>query len=243
MKHNLMGLLLVTAVIILTTGCINQLNVGPVQTDEETVETGDINTARVNIQMGVGKLDINGGAAGLLDAEFTYNVEEWKPEVDYKISGSEGRLTVQQPEGKTGSVGIPDTDKVKNEWDLKLNDDVPLDLDINLGVGESDLELSGLTLNSLDIQTGVGETTIDLTGDWASSFDVDIKGGVGQTTVRLPSGVGVRVETQTGIGGINVQNLIRNGDTYTNAAYEGADVVLDIKVQGGVGAIDLILEE
>ena len=91
MKHKLMGLLLVTAVIILTTGCINQLNVGPVQTDEENVEAGDINTARVNIQMGVGKLDINGGAAGLLDAEFTYNVEEWKPEVDYKISGNEGR--------------------------------------------------------------------------------------------------------------------------------------------------------
>lgn len=243
MKHKLLALVVVTAVFVLTTGCINRLNVGPVQTDEETVEAGDIDSARVNIQMGVGKLDINGGAAGLLDAKFTYNVEEWKPEVDYEISGNEGRLTVRQPEGETGSVGIPDTDNVKNEWDLKLNDDIPMDLDINLGVGESELELSGLTLNSLDIQTGVGETTIDLTGDWATSFDVDIEGGVGQTTVRLPRGVGVRVETQTGIGGINVRNLIQNGDTYTNAAYENADVILDITVQGGVGAIDLILEE
>lgn len=243
MKHKLLALVVVTAVFILTTGCINRLNVGPVQTDEETVEAGDIDSARVNIQMGVGKLDINGGAAGLLDAKFTYNVEEWKPEVNYEISSNEGRLTVRQPEGETGSVGIPDTDNVKNEWDLKLNDDIPMDLDINLGVGESELELSGLTLNSLDIQTGVGETTIDLTGDWATSFDVDIEGGVGQTTVRLPRGVGVRVETQTGIGGINVRNLIQNGDTYTNAAYENADVILDITVQGGVGAIDLILEE
>lgn len=243
MKHKLLALVVVTAVFILTTGCINRLNVGPVQTDEETVEAGDIDSVHVNIQMGVGKLDINGGAAGLLDAKFTYNVEEWKPEVDYEISGNEGRLTVRQPEGETGSVSIPDTDNVKNEWDLKLNDDIPMDLDINLGVGESELELSGLTLNSLDIQTGVGETTIDLTGDWATSFDVDIEGGVGQTTVRLPRGVGVRVETQTGIGGINVRNLIQNGDTYTNAAYENADVILDITVQGGVGAIDLILEE
>ncbi|MEJ2747732.1 MAG: LiaF-related protein, partial [Anaerolineae bacterium] len=141
------------------------------------------------------------------------------------------------------TIGIPDAEDVKYEWDLKLNDDIPMDLDINLGVGENNLELSGLTLNSLDIQTGVGETTIDLTGDWANSFDVDIKGGVGKTTVYLPSNVGVRVETQTGIGGINVHNLIQNGDTYTNAAYDSADVVLDIKVQGGIGAIDLILQE
>jgi hypothetical protein len=121
MKHKLLALVVVTAVFILTTGCINRLNVGPVQTDEETVEAGDIDSARVNIQMGVGKLDINGGAAGLLDAKFTYNVEEWKPEVNYEISSNEGRLTVRQPEGETGSVGIPDTDNVKNEWDLKLD--------------------------------------------------------------------------------------------------------------------------
>lgn len=243
MKQKLMAVVMVTAVLILTTGCINQINVGPVQTDEQTIEAGDINSARVNIQMGVGKMEINGGAAGLLDAEFTYNIEEWKPEVDYEISGSEGRLTVQQPDYDAGSIGIPDTDNVEYEWNLQLNDDIPMDLDINLGVGENDLELSGLTLNSLDIQTGVGETTIDLSGDWANSFDIDIEGGVGQTTVRLPSGVGVRVETQTGIGSINVQNLIRNGDTYTNAAYDDADVVLDITVQGGVGTIDLILAE
>jgi hypothetical protein len=234
---------LVTAVLLITTGCINQLTVGPTQTDEQTIEAGDINSARVNIQMGVGRLDVNGGASGLLDAQFTYNIESWQPEVDYEISGSEGRLTVQQPDGDTGSINIPDTDDVEYEWNLRLNDDIPMDLDINLGLGESTLELSGLTLNSLDIQTGVGETTIDLTGDWANSIDIDIEGGVGKTTVRLPDGVGVRVETQTGIGSINVQNLIRNGDTYTNAAYDGADVVLDIKVQGGVGAIDLVLAE
>jgi predicted membrane protein len=242
-KIKLFVLLLVTAVLTLTTGCINQLQVGPTQTDEETVEAGDIDSARVNIEMGVGELDINGSADGLLDATFIYNVAKWQPEIDYTISGSEGRLTVKQPGGDSGSVGIPDSDDIKYEWDLKLNDDIPMDLDINLGVGESNLELGGLMLNSLDIQTGVGETTIDLTGDWPNSFDVDIEGGVGKTTVRLPDGVGVRVETQTGIGTIDVRGLIVNGDTYTNTAYDSANVILDIKVQGGVGAIDLILAE
>ncbi|MCB9419858.1 MAG: hypothetical protein H6667_08640 [Ardenticatenaceae bacterium] len=243
MRQKIILLGLVTAVLILTTGCINQIKVGPTQTDEQTIEAGDISSARVKIDMGVGKLDVNGGADGLLDAQFTYNIESWKPEVNYEISNSEGRLTIKQPDSDTATIGIPDTEKVKYEWDLKLNDTMPMNLDINLGVGESSLELSGLTLNSLDIQTGVGETTIDLTGSWSNSFDVDIEGGVGKTTVRLPNGVGVRVETQTGISGINVYGLIQNGDTYTNPAYDGADVILDIKVQGGVGGIDLILEE
>lgn len=242
MKHKLTAMLVVTAVLLFTTACIDQLDVGPTQTNQETIEIGDINSARVNIEMGVGELNVDSGADNLLDAEFTYNVEKWQPEVLYEISGSEGRLTVKQPDS-SGDISIPDSDDIQNEWDLKLNSDIPLDLDINLGVGESNLELSGLTLNSLDIQTGVGETTIDLSGEWTDSFDVDIEGGVGKTTVHLPSNVGVRVETQTGIGDINVQDLIRNGDTYTNSAYENADIILDIKVQGGIGTIDLILAE
>jgi hypothetical protein len=242
MKHKLTALLVVTAVLLFTTACVNQLEVGPTQTDQETVEIGDIRSARVNIKMGVGELNVDSGADDLLDAQFTYNIEKWQPEVLYEISGSEGRLTVKQPDS-TGDINIPNDDDIKNEWNLKLNNDIPLDLDINLGVGESNLELSGLTLDNLDIQTGVGETTIDLSGDWANSFDVDIEGGVGKTTVHLPSEVGVRVETQTGIGAINVYGLIQNGDTYTNPAYDDASTILDITVQGGIGEIDLILTE
>ncbi|HEX6386622.1 MAG TPA: toast rack family protein, partial [Anaerolineae bacterium] len=166
---------------------------------------------------------------------------EWRPEVDYSVSGNRGQLTVSQPEGTI--EGIPD-DSLRNEWQLRLNSAIPMSLNANLGVGQSRLDLSGLTLTGLTIRTGVGETTIDLTGDWQQGFDVNIEGGVGTTTVRLPRAAGVRVTTSTGIGNVTVNDLNRDGDAYTNDAYdEGADVVLDVAVEGGVGEITLELDD
>ena len=233
----------VTAVILLTTvGCIGGLEVGPTQTETETIERNDASSVRVDIQMGIGKLNVDGGANDLLDAGFTYNVPAWKPEVAYEVRGGEGRLTVSQPDAEIKSLNIPDSD-IEYEWDLKLNDDVPMDLEIDLGVGESYLELGGLLLTDLDINMGVGETTVDLTGDWQQSVDINIDGGIGSTTVILPSNVGVQVKTETGIGSINVHGLIANGDTYSNAAYDSADVILTIDVNGGIGEINLQMEE
>jgi hypothetical protein len=240
MSRKMMSLSALLITLLLVTGCIGRLQVGPTQTDSETVELGTAESARVDINMGLGKVNVDNGASELMEADFTYNVEAWKPEVDYRLSGSEGRLTVKQPDTNLDLDSIPD-ENVEYEWDVKLNNDIPIDLNLNLGVGEGYLELSGLLLRSLDIQTGVGEATIDLSGDWDESFDVDIKGGVGRTTILLPRDVGVRANTQTGIGSVNVHGLIRNGDTYTNQAYEEGGVVLDINVEGGVGAIDLEL--
>lgn len=242
MRNKWLAVGVITAVFLVMTGCVNRLQVGRTQTDSETIELGDADSARVNIEMGIGELTVRGGADSLLEAEFTYNVEDWKPEVAYEIRGSEGRLTIRQPEAEISGIGIPEAD-IQYEWKIELNEDVPMDLDIDLGVGESVLELSGLSITDLNINVGVGEATIDLSGDWPESFDVAIKGGVGHTTVQLPRDVGVRIETQTGLGKIDVRNLIRNGDVYTNAAYEEADVKLDINVQGGVGNINLLLEE
>jgi hypothetical protein len=238
MNRKLTGLMLLITSMLLVTGCVGRLNVGSTQTESQTVELGDAESARVDINMGVGKVRVQGGANDLLEADFTYNVDDWKPEVDYSVSNGNGRLTIQQPD--SNFEGIPD-DEIEYEWDLNLNEDVPMNLDINLGVGDSNLDLSGLSLSDLDVEIGVGKATIDLTGDWDQSFDADIRGGVGSTTLLLPRNVGVRVETNTGIGSIDVHGLIRNGDTYTNEAYEGADVVIDITVHGGVGQIELEL--
>jgi hypothetical protein len=206
----------------------------------ENVPLGDAESARVVINMGVGQLNLNGGAEDLLAAGFRYNVELWEPEIAYEVRGRIGQLSVSQPDDEF--AGIPDND-IRNEWDLRLNDDIPTDLDVNLGVGETELKLSGLTLTDLNINTGVGEVTVDLSGDWSQSFDVTISGGVGETTLILPQEVGVLVKTETGIGSLNANGLIRNGDTYTNEAYGESDVTITIDIGGGIGNINLEVTE
>ena len=232
--------LVLMGALLLIAGCnLARLRTGPTQTESQSVEPGGAESVDVTINMGVGELEVSGGADNLLDAEFTYNVEDWRPQVNYNVSGNRGELTISQPESDI--EGIPDG-SVRNEWRLRLNNAIPMSLNANLGVGTSNLDLSGLTLTGLVVRTGVGETTIDLSGDWQQGFDVNIEGGVGATTVRLPRDVGVQVTTSTGIGNVTVNDLNRDGDTYTNDAYDaGADVVLEVTVEGGVGEITLEL--
>ncbi len=42
-------------------------------------------------------------------------------------------------------------------WDLRFNDQKPLDLDVNFGAGESRLDLGDLTLRRVNVEMGVGE--------------------------------------------------------------------------------------
>ena len=86
----------------------------------------------------------------------------------------------------------------RNEWGLRLNDEVPMDLSVNMGAGTSDLQLAGLSLTRLNVSLGAGKSTVDLTGDWARDLDVTIDTGAADITVRLPKDVGVRVEVDSG---------------------------------------------
>jgi hypothetical protein len=234
-KHKI---ILILSVLLLLIGCINRVAVGPTLTDSQFVELGDVDSVRVDIKMGIGELNVDDGATNLMDAEFTYNVEDWRPEVVFEQRGSRGELQISQPDGKIN--GIPD-DAIKYRWDIALQNDVPMDMNVDLGVGESNLNLAGLALQSLTIDTGVGETTIDLKGNWSESFAVEINGGVGKTTVYLPENTGLRVEADTGIGSLVVNGLQKEGDSdvYTNATYGESEVDISLDISGGIGEIDI----
>jgi N-terminal domain of toast_rack, DUF2154 len=212
-----------------------QQQVGEMQSESKSVDPKNAQSARAQLKMGAGELHLAGGADQLMEAEFSYNVSEWKPKVSYDVSGDTGELMVKQ-----GSVeGADLSGDARNEWDIRLNDEVPTDLVVQMGAGESNLDLDSLALTGVNLQMGAGKTTVDLTGDYAQSFDASIQGGVGEATVLLPSEVGVKAKAEGGLGKINAQGLQTVGNSYVNDAYGESDVTLMVEVQGGVGEINL----
>ena len=212
-----------------------QQEVGKMHEESKSVDPKNAQTARAQLEMGAGELHITGGADQLLEGDFSYNVSEWKPKVSYDVSGQEGELLVKQGGANSGSLGA----KARNEWDINLNDELPTDLVVKMGAGESDLDLDSLTLTGVDLKMGAGKITVDLSGDYARDFDATIEGGVGQATVLLPSEVGVKAKAEGGLGGINAKGLKKVGDSYVNDAYGESDVTINVDVKGGVGEINL----
>ncbi len=200
----------------------------------ETVDRKDADSARIDIEMGAGRLKVGPGTSKLLEATFDFSEAEGMPRVDYNVVDKEGRLNISQS-GRGIHFG-----RTRNTWDLRLNKDVPSQLHIKMGAGENTLNLGSITLSRLEIEMGAGELNLDLRGNWKKDLDAEIHGGAGEANIYLPRDVGVRVYATGGIGSINASGLRRDGATYINDAYGKSPVTLRVNVQGGVGEINLI---
>jgi len=256
--------LMVSAMLLISLGCsgfsvsFNTVDVGDLHTTTQTLESNDVDEVRVDIKMGAGELIVDGGADDLLEAEFTYNVEDWEPEVSYDVNNGKGRLDIRQPNINE----IAFDDDMRYKWDLRFGDTVPIYMGIDIGAGDGEIHLGDVHVTHLDIKAsagkidvdlrgnhslsyaevdiGAGSLTMDLRGDWEEDVDVIIEGGVGETSLHLPDDIGVQVEVTKGIGEVTASGLRKQGDMYVNALYGESDITLYVDVHAGIGRIVLI---
>lgn len=222
---------------VLAAGLVGCEMAGELLEDTRTVELGGAEFADVKLDIGVGELRVHGGARNLMEGYFRYNIDHWKPEIDYRISGSRGILTVKQGKSHRMTTG-----RKKNKWEVGLNDDIPINLTIDHGVGQGRIDLTRVTLKSVDIDMGVGDLTVDFSGDKTQSLDVVVDCGIGSTTLYLPQQIGVRARIDRGIGSIDARGFNKRGGVYTNDAYGRSDVTIDIDIDAGIGSVELRLK-
>ena len=188
------------------------------------------------LHMGAGELNVSGGSAHLVNANFHFDRKWDDPTVDYHVSDGKGVLAVDQESGHA-NFGPSN-----NACDLNFTNDVPLTLRVDMGAGQGNLKLHGMNVTDVELHMGAGKVVLDLTGPRKSDLNVSVKGGVGQATIRLPKDVGVTAHAAGGIGSIRAEGLHENGSEYKNDAYGKTPYTIKLDVQGGIGEIELIQE-
>lgn len=204
---------------------------------EVSIDKDDAKSLAVVIQFGAGNLQIEGGATQWMEGNIDTSEKKWYPSIAYKNKRNVGQVEIIQ-KGK----GFMPLRKQRNDWHLQLTEEVPVSLDLDIGVSDTELNLAGIRLNHLAIDAGVGDTTINLDGDWAESFDGEINLGVGSAEIHLPQETGVKLSVSKGLGGIDAKGLISKGNNvYVNEAYEHSDVAINLKVDVGVGGVKFLV--
>jgi len=206
---------------------------GPVVHEHHAIERGAATSARVEIDMSGGDLEVTSGAATLLEGDFDFNVPDLKPELSYAVNGDTGALKVTQ-----GSA----SGSHENKWRLSLNETTPVDLDVKLSAGDAQLVLGKLNLRSLSIRLGAGDLTVDLRGMPATSYNANVTAGAGDTTIHVPSSVGVSVNTTSLITDVNVTGLEKRDGRWINPRTAASPVTINLDVQHAVGDIRLVAE-
>jgi len=110
-------------------------------------------TARVVLEMAGGVLNLTRGSDQLVSGTITYNLTEWQPVVERNDETVRIRQDIDTVPFTLGD------DDMLNRWELQLGN-TPMELEINAGAYEGNLELGGVPLSRLEIRGGASDTAI-----------------------------------------------------------------------------------
>lgn len=199
----------------------------------QTVDLQGAKSARAKVEIGAGELTVRGISPHALEADFTFSGSYDEPRVDYHVTDGVGQMDISQD---SHSVHFGNS---RNEWNLRFSKDLPLELRVEMGAGQGNLDFRDIPLTRLDLHVGAGQVDVDLTGDRKADLTANIEGGVGQANIRLPKKIGVIAQASGGIGSISAHGLKEEGGSYTNDAYGKSPVTIHLRVSGGIGEIVL----
>jgi hypothetical protein len=124
--------------------------------ENRIIPLGEIDSLKITIKFGAGKLDIISGEEDVFKGNFQYDKSILKPNVQYEILGKTGILTLSQSIKKNLDLPFP----YKNIWNLKLPSGVPLQLYINTATYSGDIDLTNLQVENLYLNSGASQTDI-----------------------------------------------------------------------------------
>jgi len=232
------SLLIIAVLSIAAVSCIAIPVFSRVRNHTEVIDLEDAESVTAEIIMRAGKLVVKSGTETLLDGEFLYSYPNYAPDISYRVrSSGKGDLLIQQNDGQKFLT----PSNIKNKWELIFIEEIPLDLDITLGAGESVLELADLNLESLVLKMGVGDSNLNLSGTLDQNLSVNIQCGIGELTVLLPPGTNITAEVTGVLGEINTKGLNRDGKLFVSE-YSGSGPVLNITIEAGVGQLNLLVQ-
>jgi len=206
------------------------LKTGPIETltINESLPDG-VDEVTLTINLTAGKLNLSGGAAGVLEGEIRDNVEEWAP----TVTNTGDTLVVDQGAGESDQGGFNfGGDDIVNDWDLQLGD-IPYNLTVNAGAYDGQLDLSGVPLRHLEINDGASQAEVVFNRLNSEPMD------------RLSYQTGASKVTLRGLANANAAEVSFNGGAGDYELDFTGDLQRDLHVTitAGVGNLNIVVPQ
>lgn len=196
------------------------------------IERGDAAKARLHLKHGAGHLFLGSGAAEgrLLVGDFNNGVE-----YHTRREGSTLDVTLRPLSNR---FGFPFSGIDPFDWDIRLNPNVLLDLDLETGAAESDIDLSALLVSDLRLRTGASSTHVTLPAA-AGYTEVDLRTGVSSVDFTVPKGVAASIRASGGLASVEIdqQRFPRRDGFYQSPNFEDAENRVALHIETGVGSV------
>ncbi len=213
-----------------------------IRTTKEAIAIDGATQARVHLRNEAGRLHVDAMESDtvLLDGVFgggverTLSHERGRADIDLILPRVSGLLDPRYP----WAWG-----RFSPDWDLGLNDRVPVSLSVHTRGGTADLDLRGVRLTELDVRADGSVVEVSLPGD-AGQFTVAVQSKGAAVTIRVPDGVAAWVHSEKDIPELDL-DIARFpievfGREYRSADYDTAPNRVDLSAVSAAGSIRII---
>lgn len=202
------------------------------------VGLGDLAEAEVWVKFGAGTLNagsLPSPSTKFMEGELSYDKSRGTPVKEFEERDEKGILTLHAAPGKRVYFGVGTED-----WELKFNRTIPLDLYVEAGAARIDLDLEPLKVRSLHVQVGASDVKV-MFAESAGTTVATVKAGAARITLDIPDGVAVRIDTDLGLSSLDIDEdrFGKSNGYYISSGYETAENKLELSIDTGVSRVTI----
>jgi hypothetical protein len=185
------------------------------------------------------KLKFNSGK--LILKEFTpllyefisqYRYKEFEPFENFSRTEKEANIIIYHSPVTKKRI----SNDIKNNWELKLNNQIIYNLSIATGAINMDSDLSGFKVEKLYIESGVSNINLIVP---KYNSKIIINTGVSNIDIAIPKEVGAMLNIDSGIAIKNLDDFIKRDDAYFSNNYDNSEFKTEIEIDCGVSNINI----
>lgn len=186
-----------------------------------------ITRAELNISGGATSYDLSDSTTNLFDADIQQRFGNYSLT---KTSRDSMEVLSFKMNGKNRTRG----NFIANKATLRLNSNPLWNINVEMGAGETDFDLTKFKVASLHLEGGAASFEVKL-GEPQTVTNVEAETGVAEVDLSVPSSVGCRIEVESGLSSKDFTGFEKQGDgTYVTSNYNTAAKKINIKLQGGI---------
>jgi len=202
----------------------------------ETKEYPEIERASIKLNLDVGKLVLGESTPLLYECISQYRFKEFEPFEKFSRTEKEADILIYHSPITRKVIST----NIKNNWQLKLNNQIIYDLSVETGAIDVDCNLSDFKVEKLYIESGASNINLVLP-QYNSKIIIDT--GVSNINIAIPKNVGATVNIDSGIAVKDLDDFIKRNGTFISHNYNESEYKTEIEIDCGVSNIDIVYSD
>lgn len=192
----------------------------------------EVTEAKLKISGGAGEFDLKKSDGNLFEAKTSLDFGSYK--MSEERIGNTHDIEFEM-KGKKGNFNMGEHNK--NEVMLGLSTKPIWDIELGIGAGELDFDLSDFSVKNLDIKTGAADIDVKL-GALNSKTDVKVESGVASVSLEIPESVGCEIHMDGALNSKDFDGFDSVGNkTYRTANFDQSSKKIFIDVSSGLSSV------